>query len=130
MSATTTRLAVRLEGMRPRSDRDGLNARRSWQAQRARSRLWRTSVCLAANVANWPERLPWERAVCTITTVAARGKEPDDDNAAGCAKSCRDSVAKWFGVSDAPSGPITWRYAWRRGPDATEITVEEDHDER
>lgn len=41
----------------------------------------------------------------------------DDDNLAGAFKAIRDEVAKWFGVDDGPSGPITWRYEQRRQSD-------------
>jgi hypothetical protein len=37
----------------------------------------------------------------------------DDDNLANAFKAVRDEVAKQFRVTDAPGGPVAWRYAQR-----------------
>jgi hypothetical protein len=46
--------------------------------------------------------------VVTLTRVGKRLL--DDDNLASAFKSVRDEVAAFFGVSDAPGGPICWKY--------------------
>jgi len=114
--------------IRPLSDKDGQNARQHPMARHRRAKAWRDAVGDAATAAGWPRALPWPRAVVTITIVAKRGAEPDDDGVVGMSKSCRDSIAKWFGCGDAPGGPVTWRYKWERGPDGTRIEIEEASD--
>lgn len=70
-------------------------------------------------------RLP---VVVTITRLAPGLL--DDDNLPSATKYMRDEIARWYGVSDAPSSPITWVYHQRkttvRDPVryAVEITIE------
>lgn len=46
--------------------------------------------------------------VVTFTRVGKRLL--DDDNLSGAFKAVRDAVAEFFGVSDAPGGPVVWKY--------------------
>ena len=121
-----TALKPLLLPIRPRADTDGQNARRHHMAKSRRANAWARALVYAACEADWPRSLPWPRATVTITCIAARGQEMDDDNLAGCCKAVRDSIAKWFGRGDAPGGPVTWRYRWERGPDGTRIELTEE----
>lgn len=107
---------------RPESRKDGLNARLHHLARHARTASLRTMVGYSIVVARWPDRLHGA-TVCRITVEQRLGKLPDDDNVRAMCKPIRDAVAKWFGVDDGPSGPLTWEYVWRRGPDRTILEV-------
>lgn len=48
----------------------------------------------------------------------------DDDNLARAFKAVRDTVARVYAVDDGPKGPITWRYAQRKGAYGIEIGLE------
>jgi hypothetical protein len=110
------------------AEKDGQNARLHWAARRHRASVWRLYLAYKT-IDTWPVRLPWPKAVCTITCVARRGERPDDDNLAGMHKALRDNIAKVLGCDDSPRGPITWRYRWERGvEDQTVITLEERRD--
>jgi len=112
--------------IRPMAASDGQNARKHPMARHRRASAWWGGLATAAAVAGWPCALPWPRAVVTITCIARRGKEMDDDNLAGCCKAVRDAIAKWFDCGDAPGGPVSWRYRWERGPDGTRIELTEE----
>lgn len=52
-----------------------------------------------------------------IHFVRIAPRELDSDNLASAFKAIRDAVAKFIGVSDAPSGGINWTYAQEKSKD-------------
>lgn len=53
---------------------------------------------------------PWK-----VTLVRIGPKPLDTDNLAGSCKAVRDQLAKWLGVDDGTTAPVTWAYEQRRG---------------
>lgn len=47
---------------------------------------------------------------CVVTFIRYSCQTADDDNLSSAYKALRDGIADAFGVSDAPGGPIEWRY--------------------
>ena len=108
---------------RPRSTKDGLNARTHRKARAAHTARVRESFTGHMLWHRWPRELPDGLTRCRLTVQLSRGKLTDDDNVPAMCKPIRDAIAKWFGVDDGPSGPLTWEYVWRRGPDRTIVEV-------
>ncbi len=59
-----------------------------------------------------------------VTFVRVAPRLLDDDNLAFAFKAMRDGVADALGVSDGPSGGVTWRYEQRRGEVCVEVCVD------
>lgn len=115
-----------IEGWRPTAKTHGQNARRHWGERAKTARQDRFRAVAALHRAQWPRVLPWPRAVLWITLEMRRGKLMDDDNVTGVGKSIRDGIANYFDCTDAPDGPITWRYRAIRGSaDRVVLTLEE-----
>ncbi len=89
------------------------------QAQRERVKEAFKALREAARV--WPVAPPK-----SVLFVRLGPKELDDDNLAGAFKAVRDQVAKEFGVTDAPGGPVKWVPAQRKhsGPVGCELLIE------
>ncbi len=80
------------------------NARGHWGSRARRAREQRRAVRIALARLSPPPG-PWVVALVRI------GPRPlDGDNAQGALKACRDAVAVWLGVDDAPDAPVTWTY--------------------
>ena len=113
-------------GWRPKTSDYSQNSRAHWAVALARKDRLRNAVRVAMLVDRWPTALAaGQRYTVTFTVSCRRGPLPDSDNLAGCLKTARDTVAKFLGVDDSPSGPITWRYVALRGPDGVLIELEE-----
>ena len=99
------------------------NERLHWRARYKLSRNQRQGAHMDTLAAMGRHR---PRKPVTVTMTRVSRQRLDDDNVAGAFKSIRDGIADAFGVDDSPSGPITWKYAQRRGVLArAEITIEE-----
>ncbi|MCX6950626.1 MAG: hypothetical protein NTV51_00320 [Verrucomicrobia bacterium] len=61
------------------------------------------------------------RPVARVVFVRTSPRQLDDDNLASAFKAVRDEVASLLGVSDAPGGPVQWRYEQRRGKPGFEV---------
>jgi len=85
------------------------NLREHWAVKARRVKAERRAV--AWLLGNGPR--PPLPLVVTLTRVSPRCIR-DGDNLQGAFKSCRDEVAKWFGVDDADPR-VAWRYDQRRG---------------
>lgn len=120
-------LKATITGWRPKSKFYSLNARASHWARSKRAATAKDKVGDALMAAGWPHELPaGKRFVLTFRVQQTSGTLPDDDNMAGCLKSCRDAIAAWLGTHDGPSGPIAWRYLSSIGPvDRVVMTLEE-----
>lgn len=97
------------------------NARLHWAKKAAIARAQRVSVklhwwAMPAHV-QFMERYP-PRSVLFVRTGP---RFLDDDNLASAFKAVRDEVAKLLGVSDAPGGPVEWRYEQRKGKPGYEV---------
>ena len=108
---------------RPRSTLDGQNARLHWAARHKRTLSVHSLMVAKLAEADFPRSLAGPATV-TLRVSQARGPLPDSDGVQAMLKSTRDAVARWFGVDDGPTGPITWEYSWGRGPDSVEIVLE------
>lgn len=124
---TALRLKATITGWRPKSKLYSLNARMSHWARSKRAATAKEKVGAALMAAGWPRELPaGKRFVLTFRIQQTSGILPDDDNLAGCAKSCRDACAAWLGTHDGPAGPIRWVYLSSIGPvDRVVMTLEE-----
>lgn len=101
------------------------NTRGHWRTTEKRKKTEKQVVAWALHPHPFKPALP---VVVTITRLAPGLL--DDDNLPSATKYMRDEIARWYGVSDAPSSPITWVYHQRkttvRDPVryAVEITIE------
>lgn len=98
-----------------------LNSRTHWAMRAARARKERAVIFNAC------KRLGEFHAPDTVELIRVAPRMLDDDNLAGAFKAVRDEIAYIFGVDDGPKGPITWRYAQRKGAPkqyAIEIAME------
>ena len=103
MTTITVTVPIRIES--------SLNLREHWRTRANRNSSHRSATWFSLKAAGKfdPAILP---CVVTITRIAPR--ELDSDNAIGGAKSCRDGIADWLGVSDNDPR-VDWRYAQARG---------------
>jgi len=94
------------------------NLREHWATRARRTKAQRAAVVLSMCVASRGlARLVvgveyGARYVVTLTRVAARPL--DDDNLASAFKAVRDQIAASLGTTDAPRGPLVWRYEQKR----------------
>ena len=111
-------------GWRPRTSLDSQNARVHWARRQKRNVATRVRVAEALAAAAWPRSLERGGAehVITITIYQRLGKLMDSDNAAGCLKKTRDTIAEWLNVDDGQDGP-EWLYRVKRGPDGVALEL-------
>lgn len=123
---TALRLTADIPAWRPRSKEFGGNARLHRFARAKLAKVARNKVGDALMVAGWPRELPAGRFVLTFRVECAHGVLPDSDNQVSVLKETRDAVAAWLNTTDAPTGPLRWRYAYRSGPvDRVVMVLEE-----
>lgn len=89
----------------------GLNQREHWVVRANRVKRERMYGCIAARKLCKSRHPP---SVVTFTRYSAALM--DTDNLPQCAKGLRDSIAKYCGVDDGPSGPISWVYKQEKCP--------------
>lgn len=88
------------------------NTREHWTVKHQRRCRQQRHVALAlASVAPCSLTFPVE---VLITRLGPRAL--DTDNLQGSAKAVRDELARWLGVDDGPSAPVSWHVAQVRGP--------------
>jgi hypothetical protein len=107
-------LCVRLNALVTKAEG---NQREHWRAVHTRKAGQRLRV--AAGLAEARRRsAAWPAGVPRQVTLVRLGPGTLDegDNVSSALKSCRDEVAKFFGVDDGPRGPIRWAYAQHRRP--------------
>lgn len=97
------------------------NARLHWAKKSAVVKSQRQAVWLG-----WRCLTPDRPAVLqshakTVLFIRTGPRFLDDDNLASAFKAVRDEVAKLLGVSDAPGGPVVWRYEQRKGKPGFEV---------
>jgi hypothetical protein len=96
------------------------NTREHWQERRRRDKQQAQSV-----LAHLLRVIRDRQMRCSDVAFCRIGPQVlDSDNLQSAFKGVRDTVATFFGVSDSPSGPITWHYEQRRGTYAIEIRME------
>lgn len=124
--AVALRMVAEIPMWRPLSKEFGGNARQHPFARARLAKLARKKVGDALMVAGWPRELPPGRFTLTFRVECAHGVMPDSDNQVSVLKEVRDSVAAWLSTTDAPTGPIRWKYAYRSGPTDRVVMVLED----
>ena len=112
-----------ISGWRPRSTMDGQNARLHWAARHKRTLSVHSLMAAKLAEADFPRVLAGPATVA-LRVAQERGPLPDSDGVQAMLKSTRDAIARWLGVDDGPTGPITWEYSCHRGPDSVEIFLE------
>lgn len=99
------------------------NERLHWSKRKHLSRFQRDMAYICTREALNPERRLRLPGIVTLTRISPRLL--DDDNLRGAFKSIRDGIADAFHVTDAPGGPIAWKYAQRKGKlSRVEIKIE------
>ena len=97
------------------------NSRLHWAKKAATVKAQRKAVGL-----RWVCLTPDRPAVLkahtkAVTFIRTSPRFLDDDNLASAFKAVRDEVAKLLGVSDAPGGPVVWKYEQRKGKPGFEV---------
>jgi hypothetical protein len=80
------------------------NAHTHWRERQSRAKAQRDMIAMAFTAARTP------RIFTRVHIVRLSPGLLDTDNLVSSAKHVRDGVAKYLGVSDAPSGQISWTY--------------------
>ena len=97
--------------------RSASNLNEHWRARHRRTVAQRSMITLAMKAhAEHRGLLEYMRGGgrLWVTMIRVSPRFLDDDNLAGAFKAVRDGIAKELGVSDAPGGPVEWRYDQRK----------------
>lgn len=97
------------------------NSRLHWATKAATIRTQRARVSMRWVVMTQFERAAIQSQTKSVLFIRTGPRFLDDDNLAAAFKAVRDEVAKLLGVSDAPGGPVQWRYEQRRGKPGFEV---------
>jgi hypothetical protein len=92
------------------------NARGHWQTKARKIRQDRDAVSLVLSQSK-PPKLP-----VNVVLIRCAPRLVDDDNAVGCCKGTRDSVAEWLGIDDRDPR-VRWRVEQRKVPRTAQGTV-------